>query len=109
MAVEPSTSSPSSTDQALIAEIALPMLEKLKRDGKDRGLGHGSMLQMLISVGLLIHIYNPDWHPEIFDWYPYLIGAVFLTWLILPWYFGKRSVAAELTYRRQHGKWRWER
>jgi hypothetical protein len=110
MSVEASVStSASSDDIALTEQIAPAMLEKLKRDGKDRGHRHGSDLLMVSNMGLLLLLLNPDWHPEFLGWFPILLVAAFAAWLVLPWYFSKRSVAAELTYRRRHGKWRWER
>jgi hypothetical protein len=110
MSVEASGSTSTSSDDAALAkEIAPAMLEKLKRDGKDRGHRHGSDLLMASNVGLLLLLLNPDWHPELLRWYPILLVGMFAAWLVLPWYFSKRSVAAELSYRRKHGKWRWER
>jgi hypothetical protein len=107
----------SKADGALIAEIAPPMLDKLKNDGKLYGLlcvatvifavrefeVWGSVKAGIASVLRL----GPDSLDRVSD-IGLLVGflAVFL---VGPSYFQWRAIRDELKYRRQHGKWRWER
>lgn len=116
MAVEATASSSDSTDQALIAEIAPAMLAKLKLDGSLYGylililgltiiptLSFPGSVTEFIAAALRL---GPDGPRRVAD-FVYLF-AVFGGCLILPWYFKRSSVRAELKYRRRHGKWRWE-
>lgn len=100
-----------SIDDTLLAEIAPAMLAKLQRDGRAKGflIGVGSVLvaiavsQQLAAMARLFH-----------DDYLFAVGAILLAvaavpLVLLPPYLRQKNVSAELTCRRQHGKWRWER
>jgi hypothetical protein len=114
MTVETSAAtSLSSTDKALIAEIAPPMLIKLREDGLAKGAYVGGGLLLCLSVLSLsqsqLNRLDPT-SPS--SWHSYFNGIclfVGLVGFLLPFFFRRRNVAVEIRYRRQHGKWRWER
>lgn len=102
------------TDAELIAEIAPAMLVKLRKDGSDRGAALGSTLFMCLGIWLLGDMAVQNLEPitmrpgpSLYFLYGLGIGAVLQ--IALPLFFKRRSVLNEVRYRRQHGKWRWER
>jgi len=101
------------SDAALVAEIAPAMLAKLRKDGSFRGGTLGSSLFCLWTVFFMadLALQNRDATARMASMTTLLwaLAAVSATSFVLPFYFKKRSVAAEVRYRRQHGKWRWER
>jgi hypothetical protein len=109
MSVEASNGTPTSSDDAaLIAEIAPAMKEKLRRDGYGRGLAIGLQvlfLTMLVSrqIGDMESIAHPM--QFIVALSVMAIGVL----VLLPLYMRKIGLSSELRYRRQHGKWRWDR
>jgi hypothetical protein len=95
------------TDAELIADIAPAMLIKLREDGMGKG-AVWSFLPMMLWTAFT----KPHWGQieldatPLWQWVvlPLLIAAV-----AMPYFFKHRSVLVEVRYRRQHGKWRWER
>jgi hypothetical protein len=102
------------TDADLTAEIAPAMLIKLREDGSARG---GALWASLFSAWLVFsQVYwnearlDPKQYSEtISAFYMWAIVPIGLAALGLHFYFKRRSVTVEVRYRRQHGKWRWER
>jgi hypothetical protein len=111
------SSSTSGTDTALLAEIPPAMLAKLELDGRLYGyLILIVALTIIPTLGLTAPItesisaafeLGSGGARRLADG-GYLFG-LFGGCLFLPWYFKRSCVRAELKYRRQHGKWRWER
>jgi hypothetical protein len=102
------------TDAELVADIAPAMLRKLREDGAAKG---GHLGTVLIFAWLMLS--NLYWAGVRLDSSQYSeTTSAFYIWAILPiglaavglhFYFKRRSVAVEVRYRRQRGKWRWER
>jgi hypothetical protein len=96
-------------DAALIAEIAPAMLAKLEKDGASSGQATAlTWLIIFISIPPMLERQFP-----LSDWLPIAAFALVLlsgvASFLLPIHCKKRSVRAELKYRRVHGRWRWER
>jgi hypothetical protein len=100
------------SDKNLLAEISPAMLKKLRDDGRAEGF----WIALLVGVvsflygharldAVLLHLDTAD--PEL----AIAFGGVasILALIALPIYFRRRKVWVEVIYRRQHGKWRWER
>jgi hypothetical protein len=87
------------SDKNLLAEISPAMLKKLRDDGRAEGFW------IALLVGVVLHLDTAD--PEL----AIAFGGVasILALIALPIYFRRRKVWVEVIYRRQHGKWRWER
>lgn len=101
------SSTTTASDEALIAEIAPAMLVKLREDGMAKGAAWAVVL-MLLYGGFS----KTDWGgfelyaTPLYQWLllPFLLAA-----LSLPHFIKRRGVLVEVRYRRQNGKWRWER
>ena len=100
------------TDAELIADIAPAMLIKLREDGVAKGSSWGTVLFLLWQIfffsDLALGRLNPNdrfFAPEVYLW---AIPVQVACWIVLHYYFKRRSVSVEIQYRRQHGKWRWE-
>lgn len=104
-------------DAALIAEIAPPMLDKLKNDARLLGLLCAAFviigmpnLELLeplkAAIASAVHL-GADGSRRVEDFG--LAFGFLASFTIVPWYFQWRAIKGELKYRRQHGKWRWER
>jgi len=118
MSVE--TAGPSSAaakDADLIAEIAPAMLEKLKQDGKLVGSLFAMIVVIAVSnfelsesskavISSVLHL-SRDSMNRLGDFS--FIFSLLSSFVVLPWYFERRTIKEELKYRRQRGKWRWER
>ncbi|GAB2174874.1 hypothetical protein [Dongia sp. agr-C8] len=107
----------SSDDPALIAEIAPPMLENLKRTGQLVGSLCAMIIVIAVSnfqlseadkaaISSALHLGRGS-IDRLGDFS--FIFSLLGSFIVLPWYFEVRTVKHELSYRRQHGKWRWER
>lgn len=103
-----------STDAEFIAEIAPPMLVKLREDGLAKGASLSFFL--IIAYGSITQLYwnsvrlDPTrYSGTIADLHVLAILPIGLVAIGLPYYFKRRNVRNEIRYRRQHGKWRWER
>jgi hypothetical protein len=101
------------TDAELIAEIAPPMLVKLRQDGIAKGASTGSVFflaLMLLFVGNLAYpnVESALSVPATSDLFFWGFGVTIALQIALPFFFKRRSVLVEVRYRRQHGKWRWE-
>ena len=107
MAAEATASSSDSTDQALIAEIAPAMLKKLERDGLEKGILQGLSL-IVLSLALQQMMLHSEFKYRFAVMFAGIAVAI-VGLAALPVLRKKRNVAGELHYRRQHGKWRWER
>ena len=95
-------------NQSLIAEIPPAMLQKLRRDWRQGSTAFGFLFLLggfhLIGQNKPFTIFGETWL-TIWGVLSLIIGAATLC----VGHFGQ-SLAAyeELTYRRKHGKWRWE-
>jgi hypothetical protein len=101
-----STNSPNNDE--LSRDIAPAMLAKLRRDGRGKGLAIGLQvvfLTMLVNrqIGDTESITQPM--PIMVALSVVAMGAL----ILLPLYMRKNELSSEFAYRRQHGKWRWER
>jgi hypothetical protein len=100
-------SSATGDDAALLSEIAPAMRKKLELDGVQRGIMTANTL-----IALAVVVGQARWHAG-FAYQSELsfgaLGIAVAALCTLPFFLKKRSVSAELRYRRQHGKWRWER
>lgn len=99
---------PGDADNAtLIAEIAPAMRKKLERDGSEKGI-----LQALSLIALSLALQQMMLHSEFEYRFAVMFASIAVTLVALaalPILRKRRNVAAELHYRRKHGKWRWER
>jgi hypothetical protein len=93
------------SDAELIAEIAPPMLAKLREDGELKG-AFCSVIPLLLFVSFFRWELVGPLQTQLKSW---VILLLILLALALPFFFKRRSVLNEVRYRRQHGKWRWER
>lgn len=91
------------SDAELTAEIAPAMLVKLREDGTARGYAMGGILFALLMVWFLAD------RTESSSYFYWGLGVTVILQVSLPLFFKRRSVTNEVRYRRQHGKWRWER
>jgi hypothetical protein len=89
----------------LANEIAPAMLTKLRRDGSVKGgliaVGFFLVWLCLFQVQLV-----ESGASQVFLWG---LVVLFALLVILAIYFRRRGVSIEVRYRREHGKWRWER
>lgn len=95
------------TDAELIADIAPAMLIKLREDGSAKG-AVGAFLMMMLWANFS----KTGWGQIEFQATPlwqWLVLPLLLIAVALPFYSKRRSILVEVRYRRQHGKWRWER
>ena len=100
----------SQTDEALIAEIAPPMLAKLRRDGRSQLIWISCAT--ILAANLLMSgkglIFG-----ETFNVFFVGLGVacliVGIAGLCVLRRYGDLMVKAEVNYRRKHGKWRWDR
>jgi hypothetical protein len=97
-------------DAALIAELTPQMLAKLKADSRQQAL---STNLLFVSLGVFV---LPNLAKQFDGWAGpllLLIGValnIYALAMIARSYIGQPSMLRdELRYRRQHGKWRWER
>lgn len=101
------SSSASVADAALIGEIAPAMRKKLEDDGFAKGvLVANGLIMVALAIGLQMR--DSEFAYRFTVGYA-AIAVAGLTLALLPFYLKKHSVAAEISYRRKHGKWRWER
>jgi hypothetical protein len=108
MTVEASgPSSTSSDDAALLAEIVPAMRKKLEHEGAQRGVMTANTLVVLAAFfGQLMRQSDFTYQTELSFG---AIGIAVAALCTLPFFLKKRSVSAEVRYRREYGKWRWER
>jgi hypothetical protein len=107
MTVESSNrASTSIDDSVLISEIAPAMLGRLKREGQTKGV------LLALAFSFFIQMVSR----QIGDQFSHVMPIIYATSMValcglilLPLYMRKRNVSVEIDYRRQHGKWRWER
>jgi hypothetical protein len=102
------------TDAELIAEIAPAMLAKLRLDGSARGTATAVALLLALQAIYWPIVAQQNLKPfaDRADLLPYCfggLGIVVVLQIALPHVFKRRNVLNEVRYRRQHGKWRWER
>lgn len=105
------------TDDALIAEIAPAMMEKFRLDAKMRN--STNVVLFLLAITMMFGRGDAD-HSAIplLDLLAALAKVVFGLVCVItffrnpkffqPEYWTNKSIAEEITYRRQHGKWRWD-
>ena len=102
------------TDAELIAEIAPAMLIKLREDGASKAGYFGTVLffawLMLSNLhGRTAGVDQTQYSESVSALYRWAPLLLLLAAIGLIFYFRRQSVAVEVRYRRQHGKWRWER
>ena len=100
----------SSDDAALIAELTPQMLAKLKADSREQAY---STALLFVFLGAFVF---PNLAKQFEGWFGVLLLLFVFPLNVLAFvtmarsYIGQPSqLRAELKYRRQHGKWRWER
>ena len=103
--------SQSPSDEELVAEIPVAMLEKLREDSR-KELRSSSLFLMFCGM-FLVTGKNSDFLGSYTDLVFLLSGLVFIVLGLSRFFKSERPsdemVQAEVKYRRQHGKWRWER
>jgi|AraplaMF_Col_mMF_1032025.scaffolds.fasta_scaffold00356_4 hypothetical protein len=110
------------SNAALIAELTPEMLAKLKDDSRQQAMRRAffwTIFGVFVVPNLFRHsvpetVVIPSAH--LADWLGLLVALSMLACLILGCvtlvraFIGQPALLrTELTYRRQHGKWRWER
>jgi hypothetical protein len=101
---------PTPSDEALLAEIAPAMLAKLKADSRQQGITTGILFAFINSFVLPAFVKQTDGWLELFLILFGIVLCVCTLVTLVRAYIGQPSMLRdELRYRREHGKWRWER
>jgi hypothetical protein len=100
------TISVSESQESLIAEIPSAMRKKLEHDGLAKGVMTANTLIALSLALEQLMIHSEFSYRFMVSFFGVGVGVIALA--VLPLYLKKRSVLAEVRYRRQHGNWRWE-
>jgi hypothetical protein len=102
---------PSPTDGELVAQIPAAMLDKLSEDSREKSKSSG--LGLATCGMLLVVVKHFNFFGSRDDLVFLLLGSTFVILGLLRYVKFHRPndemVQVELQYRRQHGKWRWER
>ena len=101
------TAASEASDDALIAEIAPAMRKKLEHDGFVKGVQFAVSL-IALSLALQQLMLRSEYEYRFAVMFAGIAVAM-VALAAFPVFLKKRSVATELRYRRQYGKWRWER
>jgi hypothetical protein len=100
-----------SIDDPLVADIAPAMLAKLERDGRSKGslIASASVVVAIALEQNLREVSRSSHGVAWAIWGMSALAAAAVALAVLPPYLKKKSVLTELDFRRQHGKWRWDR
>ena len=98
-------------DDSISAEIAPAMLEKLKQDGRNHATSSFVLLMFwaLVSFNSLTPYKDQSFVEAVRIALVLVSIAAAIAGLSSRYFFERYAVGLEVAYRRQRGKWRWDR